>query len=148
MEEKKDKIEKKASLLEKLGMSPVAARVYLYFFYSDDYSATFDELQNYFKVSKSAVSNALKYLELLDMISAGTRDGQRKRYFSISIDGIINSESAIKKIVIMKNLFKQIGADRRELKNNDDKISEIIAFYEMFESEMSALLDKWKENRK
>ncbi len=140
-------MKKKASLLEKLGMSPVAARVYLYFFYSAEYSATFDELQNYFKVSKSAISNALKYLETLEMINSGTKDGQRKRYFTINIDGIINSDSAIKKIVLMKTLFKQIEADRKELISNDDKVAEIISFYDLFESEMGSMLAKWKESR-
>jgi len=140
-------LKKKASLLEKLGMSPVAARVYLYFFYSAEYSATFDELQNYFKVSKSAISNALKYLETLEMINSGTKDGQRKRYFTINIDGIINSDSAIKKIVLMKTLFKQIEADRKELISNDDKVAEIISFYDLFESEMGSMLAKWKESR-
>ena len=113
MEEKRDKIEEKASILEKLGMTPVAARVYIYFFYSPDYSATFDDLLNYFKVSKSAISNAIKYLEMLGMINSATKAGQRRRYFNVNIDGIINSESAIKKVAIMKTLFKQIKIDRK-----------------------------------
>ena len=147
MEDKRNKIEIKAALLEKLGMSPVAARVYLYFFYCDDYSATFDELISYFKVSKSAISNALKYLEGLEMIRSETRDGQRKRYFTINIDGIVNSESAIKKVVLMKNLFQQIEADRSTMNNRDNKLSEIIAFYRLFENAMSAMLNEWKDNK-
>lgn len=82
MEKYRIKIEELSSILEKKNFSPVAARIILYLLIHPENEATFEELNNYYKVSKSAISNALKMLENSMLIESKTKEGARKRYFS------------------------------------------------------------------
>jgi DNA-binding transcriptional regulator GbsR (MarR family) len=77
-------IEETGKVFEKFGLTPMQGRIIAYFTVSDPPEKTFDELVNYFKASKSSVSNSLNYLLQNKIIDYKTFAADRKRYFFIT----------------------------------------------------------------
>jgi DNA-binding transcriptional regulator GbsR (MarR family) len=59
-------------------------RIVAFFTISDPPEKTFNELVNYFKASKSSVSNSLNYLLQNKIIDYKTFTSERKRYFFLT----------------------------------------------------------------
>ncbi|MBN9382527.1 MAG: hypothetical protein J0H74_17295 [Chitinophagaceae bacterium] len=148
MEEYRVKIEEHAGTMEKLGLSPVAARVYVYLFFCPDHEASFDEIIQFFDVSKSAISNALKYLALVDMIEARTKHGRRKRYFSLRLDNMMSASLAVSKFEILKNMLTDIRTTRKKKDAFAKDLQDIVDFFNLLITEFPVLLEKWKKNTK
>jgi DNA-binding transcriptional regulator GbsR (MarR family) len=148
MEKLRQKIEETASVWEQIGLTPVAARVYSYLLYAPHYSTTFEDLSDYFNVSKSAISNAIKYLTLAGMAASKTRDGQRKRFFGADLDYLIDIDNITKKHKLFIATFQQVLKNR---KNNDalkKDLEDIIIYFEMAMSEYPGFIDRWKKRIK
>lgn len=130
--------------MENLGLTPVASRVYLYLLLSKEHQATFEQLVDYFKVSKSAVSNALKMLESANMIESKTVGGQRKRYFSANMSSMFSEDYLTSRI----KTFFGIMDDVRAIREGDDAFSQELAdvsvLYKMMLFEMPLILERWK----
>lgn len=77
-------IEETGKVFEKFGLTPMQARIVACFTVSDPPEKTFDELVNYFKASKSSVSNSLSFLLQNKIIDYKTFASDRKRYFFIT----------------------------------------------------------------
>ena len=77
-------IEETGKVFEKFGLTPMQGRIIAYFTVSDPPEKTFDELVQYFKASKSSVSNSLNYLLQNKIIDYKTFAADRKRYFFIT----------------------------------------------------------------
>ena len=77
-------IEQTGKVFEKFGLTPMQGRIIAYFTVSDPPEKTFDELVQYFKASKSSVSNSLNYLLQNKIIDYKTFAADRKRYFFIT----------------------------------------------------------------
>lgn len=96
---------------------------------------TFEEIHNYFGVSKSSVSFALKFLENLNHISFVMRDDCRKRYFKLNQDYVIDKYRQIfdslsneKKLLQDIQQFKsRIGIEENAL---DAKINTVVDIIE------------------
>jgi DNA-binding transcriptional regulator GbsR (MarR family) len=80
----RETIEETGKVFEKFGLTPMQGRIVAFFTISDPPEKTFDELVNYFKASKSSVSNSLNYLLENKMIDYKTFASDRKRYFFIT----------------------------------------------------------------
>jgi DNA-binding transcriptional regulator GbsR (MarR family) len=80
----RDTIEETGKVFEKFGLTPMQGRIVAYFTISDPPEKTFDELVNYFKASKSSVSNSLNYLLQNKIIDYKTFASDRKRYFFLT----------------------------------------------------------------
>ena len=80
----RDMVEETGKVFEKFGLTPMQGRIVAYFTISDPPEKTFDELVNYFKASKSSVSNSLNYLLQNRIIDYRTFPSDRKRYFFIT----------------------------------------------------------------
>lgn len=148
MEKLRQKIEETASVWEQIGLTPVGARVYSYLLYAPHYSTTFEDLTDYFNVSKSAISNAIKYLTLAGMVASKTKDGQRKRFFGAESDYLINIDNMIKKHKLFIATFQQVLKTR---KNNDalkKDLEDIIIYFEMAVNEYPDFIDRWKKRIK
>jgi len=80
----RDNIEETGKVFEKFGLTPMQGRIVAFFTISDPPEKTFDELVNYFKASKSSVSNSLNYLLQNKIIDYKTFASDRKRYFFLT----------------------------------------------------------------
>lgn len=145
MEKYRQSIENTALVWEQMGLSPVSSRVLAYIMYAPHYSATFEDLTDYFNVSKSAISNAIKYLTLVQMVGSRTKGGQRKRYFGMELSHLIESEDVLKKYKMLNTVF-QIAI--KERKKNDElcrDLKNMTIFFDMLIKEFPLLVKKWKE---
>jgi DNA-binding transcriptional regulator GbsR (MarR family) len=145
MEQHRNKIEEFGSIMEKMGYTPVAARVFVYLMLCKEEDSTFEALVDYFRVSKSAVSNALKMLEATQAIASKTVGGSRKRYFKVSFDLWVNKDSLTEKFKIISDMFDEVY----QLRNSDDetslKIKHISLFYKMMIFEFPIISERWKK---
>ena len=147
MEKYRPKIEKHSAVLEKVGFSPVASRVYLFLLFAKQNEATFEELIEYFGVSKSAVSNGLKFLQTVHLILPLTKNGQRKRYFKVDLEGNTGVAHAVARLKEMKLLLDDIFKTKGASVKNDD-LYKLIRYYEMMLVEYPLILEKWRRSVK
>ncbi len=143
MEQFRDKIEQHAGTMEKLGLTPVSARVYIYLLFAPAQEGSFEELVDYFKVSKSAVSNALKYLNLTNLITARTRHGKRKRYFAIDLEKMLSVNMALSRLKLMEDMLTDISKLRKKKDAFANELKHVSGFLNMLAVEYPALLEKW-----
>lgn len=120
MEQFRDKIEEYGNYYEKQGFSPVASRIMIYLFLHPEGEATFDDMVQYFGVSKSAVSNAIKVLTVMDIVLEKTKSGGRKRYFKATLDRFFTPEVVVRSYRENRLIFEDI----RKLRKKKDQISE------------------------
>jgi len=127
-----DLIEEQKSLVEELGvyfhnledMSPLSARIFSLLILIGEEGTCFDELVENLGASKSSISVNLNLLQTKGVIRYFTRTGDRKRYFIISEDYIINRlESKIKEWKAEKALHERILSFK--LKKVDPQIDRI-----------------------
>ncbi|MFI2741530.1 GbsR/MarR family transcriptional regulator [Zhouia sp. PK063] len=72
------------------GMSPLSARIYAYIVLQGEEGASFEELQEELEASKSSISTNLQVLQSMGRLGYYTKPGDRKRYFKIHDDQILN----------------------------------------------------------
>ncbi|MEJ7644782.1 MAG: ArsR family transcriptional regulator [Chryseolinea sp.] len=147
METHRLKIEKHSAVLERIGFSPVASRLYLFLLFAKQNEATFEELIDYFGVSKSAVSNGLKFLQTVNLILPITKNGKRKRYFKVDLEGNTGVAHAIARLQEMKGMLENIAKARGVVKEDDD-LQKLIRYYKMMLIEYPAILEKWRRSVK
>lgn len=90
---------KKESLIEKLGvhiesrdqLAPLAARILATLILTGKRGVTFDSLVCELSASKSTISTHLTTLQTANRITYHTKCGDRKKYFTLVPDAIINS---------------------------------------------------------
>lgn len=114
MEQFREKIEEHGNYYERQGFSPVAARLMIYLFLHPDGEATFDDMVLYFGVSKSAVSNALKVLSAMEIITEKTKGGSRKRYFKATLERLFAPEAIIKQYRESRMILEDISKLRKK----------------------------------
>lgn len=89
--QKKELIEKLGVNFEKLNkLAPVAARIFATLILSEKKGITFDEFVEELNASKSTVSTNLEHLQSLNKVSYITLPGDRKRYFIINPNLMLN----------------------------------------------------------
>lgn len=80
----RESIEETGKVFEKFGLTPMQGRIVAFFTVSDHPEKTFDDLVDFFKASKSSVSNSLNYLLENKIIDYKTFASDRKRYFFLT----------------------------------------------------------------
>jgi len=80
----RETVEETGKVVEKFGLTPMQGRIVAFFTISDPPEKTFEELVDYFKASKSSVSNSLNYLLRNKLIDYKTFASDRKRYFFLT----------------------------------------------------------------
>lgn len=144
MEKYRDKIEQYGVVMERMGLTPVAARVYVYLLLCEEPGAAFEDLVSYFKVSKSAVSNALKMLTSADMAEAKTIGGQRKRYFFVNFQNTFNEKYMTDKIRIFSNMLEDIRTVRSIDDDFANELDNVALLYKMLLVEIPFTLERWR----
>lgn len=117
---------KKMSLVEKLGvhlekreqLAPVAARILAYIILTGKKGTTFDEMVQVLCASKSTISTHLNHLQDLKKIIYFTKTGDRKKYFMINTDMILQHiDGMVEEWKEVKSLHLEIK-DYKETINN------------------------------
>jgi DNA-binding transcriptional regulator GbsR (MarR family) len=144
LEKHRQKIEEYGSTMEKMGLTPVAARVYIYLLFNPENGTTFDDLVSYFKVSKSAVSNALKMLNSTGMVEYKTIGGQRKRFFFVNFEGMFSKENLTERFAIVANMLEDIRKSRNLRDSFAEELKNASLFYKMLLVEFPIIFERWK----
>lgn len=145
MEQHREKIEEHGSMMEKMGLPPVAARIFIYLLLSPDHGATFEDIVSYFKVSKSAVSNALKMLTTTKMAEYKTIGGKRKRYFYINFASMFNEEYMTSRFAIFSNMLDDIQKVRGVEDEFSVELNNVSKLYKMLLIEFPIIIERWKK---
>lgn len=121
--QKKELIEKLGVNFEKLNkLAPVAARIFATLILSEKKGITFEEFVEELNASKSTVSTNLEHLQSLNKVSYITRPGDRKRYFIINPNLMLNIiDEMIEKWNNEKSLHQAIIDFKEKRAQNTEK---------------------------
>jgi DNA-binding transcriptional regulator GbsR (MarR family) len=144
LEKYRVQIERHSATMEAMGLTPVAARVFVYLLLSEQHQATFEQMVDYFGVSKSAVSNALKMLEAVKMVEARTLGGQRKRYFSVNIKNMFSENYLSSKIKEFYTILDEVINTRQVNDDFNAELEDVSELYKMMLFEIPLILERWK----
>ncbi|WP_340154561.1 transcriptional regulator [uncultured Winogradskyella sp.] len=132
---KKNTCQKKMNLVEKLGvhleareqLAPVAARILSYIILTGKRGATFEDMVSVLCASKSTISTHLNHLQDLNKIEYFTKTGDRKKYFIIDkntiiqhVDRMISHWDQEREIHLEIKAYKE-SENEKNIKNEDDK---------------------------
>lgn len=117
----------KEGLVERLGvfmeqkeqLAPVAARILSYIILTGKAGTTFDDLVRDLCASKSTISTHLNHLADLKRILYFTKTGDRKKYYTINEDSIIQSIDAMTESWILQ---KELHLEIREYKEKTNQL--------------------------
>ncbi|EDM44922.1 hypothetical protein SCB49_02339 [unidentified eubacterium SCB49] len=115
----------KMALVEKLGvhlesrehLAPVAARILAYVILTGKKGATFEDMVTLLCASKSTISTHLNHLQDLKKIMYFTKTGDRKKYF------IVNKDMIVQHIDSMMNNWRVEREIHLELREYKEKIN-------------------------
>ncbi len=146
----KDYVEKIGVSFEKEGFQPAMGRIFAYLIIADPPHKSFEEILEYLKISKSAVSTSLNYLMSRDLVEYITLPGDRKRYFKINMSGWL---TLIKKKMARRSFFGEIMKEALSARSNkykefNDALEEQAEFLDFMHKEMKDALDKWERKKK
>ena len=134
--EKQDLVERLGVFMEqKEQLAPLAARILSYVVLTGKTGTTFEDLVRDLCASKSTISTHLNHLADLKRIVYFTKTGDRKKYYTINEDSIIQSiDSMMESWVIQKELHQEIKAykDKINHQNNENTSKFDLDFHENY----------------
>ncbi|MBS0010721.1 MAG: MarR family transcriptional regulator [Bacteroidales bacterium] len=143
----REHIEITGRVFEKFGLTPMQGRIMAYFANSGKPEATFAELLEFFRASKSSISTSLNYLLSIKLIDYRTYASERKKYFYIT-DGFfkIYFMQLLDNVQELKNLcYKTISMRTSEYPEVSEKILKWIEGGNIFEEAIKATIDNIKK---
>lgn len=146
LEKYRSNIDKNATIMETMGLTPVSSRIFIYLMYAGEKDVSFEELVDYFKVSKSAVSNAINLLLTVEMISFKTYGGQRKRFFYCNMEAMLSQRAITQRINKFLTVIENIRRCRGKKGTFDEELQHIALFYKMTLAELPIILQRWRNS--
>jgi len=145
----KELVERIGVVVEKAGFQPAVGRVLACLMVSDPPYRTFDDLQRYLGISKSAVSNALNALMQREMVDYITMPGDRKRYFQLASTGVL---SQMKKRIGLHSALPQLLRDVVEARSKkypefNKSLLETSEFLSFMDNEINAAIGRWEAQK-
>jgi DNA-binding transcriptional regulator GbsR (MarR family) len=149
IQEQKKLIESLGMSLEEEGLQPVSCRILALLMVMDKEQFTFDEIIEELKISKSSASNALKILQLKDIVEYETRPGDRKRYFQIKRHDPFQLFEKVKNSMIERNkLLNSIIALKKDPDSENAKFfRDLIRLTELFLENYEKMKENFIKNR-
>lgn len=143
----KELIEKMGVFSERNGSTPAQARIMALLMICDKTELTFDEIQETLQLSKSAVSNAINSLLLIERIEYHTKPGDRKRYFSSRITQMESDfEKGFSRMLQVRSLLQEVLENRtKTTKEFNSKLQSLIDFMEFLQKELPESYMKWRK---
>lgn len=158
MSKEKNKVKKQEQMVERMGVhfeksgfTPMHGRVFAYLLLAEPPYKDFYEIQNFLKASKSAISNALKFLMDKGMVSYITFSGDRKRYFRVDTEGWLNAiKETILRTAVLQKLVKDVLDSRSDSKHLDfnQELEQMTDFFQRLDETLLTFMNKWEEENK
>ena len=141
-QEKQDLVERLGVFMEqKEQLAPVAARILSYIVLTGKTGTTFEDLVRDLCASKSTISTHLNHLADLKRIVYFTKTGDRKKYYTINEDSIIQSiDVMMESWIIQKELHQEIKNYKGKI--NAHNIEGILKFDLEFHDDYIQFLDE------
>ena len=146
-EKQKELIERIGVFHEHKGMQPLVGRIIGLMLVHENAEVTFEEIVDLLGVSKSAVSNALTFLQAKEKVTYHTKPGDRKRYFSLKVkDWRVDFEKELLNIAEIQNFINEVLQERKD-KGSDfcAKMKDFSNFLEFFRKEIPSMFDRFKK---
>ncbi|MEU1316234.1 MULTISPECIES: GbsR/MarR family transcriptional regulator [Streptomyces] len=141
-------VESFAAQLVEAGMTRMPARVFAALLSSDEGSMTSAELGEQLRISPAAVSGAVRYLAQTHMVSREREPGSRRERYRVHGDqwyeALANRENVLKRWEsALREGVTSLGPDTPAGR----RLGETLAFFEFFEGELAALMERWRAHR-
>ena len=147
MNEREKYIEEVGLFYEKYGLPKMAGRIRGYLFSSEKDDNSFQQLREALKASKGSISGNLSLLLTYEMIEKHMIVGDRKSYYKIAQNTLVNIlEAKVKSVTEMRIILAK-GLHLNSSKSNKDKLAEVLKYYEFLEKEIPLLKVKWEESK-
>jgi predicted transcriptional regulator len=141
-------VERFASVLEESGMPRMPARVFAALLATDDGRATAAELSDGLRVSAAAVSGAVRYLIQTSLISREREPGSRRDVYRLHDDEWY--EAIYRREAVLAR-WRRAVLDGVEAVGPDSpagaRLRDTAEFFAFLETEMPALLERWRASR-
>ncbi len=146
-EKQEELIESFGVIQEEMGLPPASARVNALLIIADNVELTFDDIRESLDLSKSATSNAIKTLLMMQQIGYKTKPGDRKRYFYSKLGEWQNNfRDKIKALTPYKEILNEILDNRTtETREFNIKLKGFAEFIEYYQEEGVKLINNWKK---
>lgn len=143
-------VEKVGVFMERSGLAPAQARITALLMICDRAELTFDEIYSTLKISKSATSNAINSLLLMEQIEYYTKPGDRKRYFVSRIGQMEQGfEKNMNKLLEINTLLSEILKSRpKSTRAFNSDLQRVIDFMEFLQKELPGVYKKWRKHKK
>lgn len=141
-------IERHAADLTEAGIPRMPARVFVALLTTDDGSLTAADLAGLLQASSGAISDAVRYLMLVNVVSRERRAGSRRDWYRVHDDAWY--EAALHRgrmftrwKTSMHEGIAALGPDSPA----GERLAETIAFFDFIGEEMPALLERWQTRK-
>jgi DNA-binding transcriptional regulator GbsR (MarR family) len=146
-DKQKELIERIGVFHEHKGMQPLVGRIIGLMLVHESAEVTFEEIVEELGVSKSAVSNALTFLQAKERVNYHTKPGDRKRYFSLKIsDWRSDFEKELLNIAEIQKFIDEVLETKGD-QNNEfcTRMKDFSNFLGFFKREIPALFERFKK---
>ena len=146
-EKQRELIERIGVFHEHKGMQPLVGRIIGLLLVKENAEATFEEIVEELGVSKSAVSNALTFLQAKERIIYHTKPGDRKRYFTMKVsDWRADFEKELLNIAeIQKFLDEVLEIHQHQKTDFCCQMKDFSNFLDFFRKEVPAMFERFKK---
>ncbi|MEB2784051.1 GbsR/MarR family transcriptional regulator [Algoriphagus persicinus] len=148
-ERHKELIERIGVFHEHKGMQPLVGRIIGLLLVHEEGEVSFDEIVENLGVSKSAVSNALTFLQAKGRCVYSTRSGDRKRYFALKVsDWREDFAQELENIAEIQKFIDEVLEVRTD-KNPEFncKMRDFSNFLCFFKKEIPTLFERFKKQQ-
>jgi DNA-binding transcriptional regulator GbsR (MarR family) len=148
-ERHKELIERIGVFHEHKGMQPLVGRIIGLLLVHEEGEVSFDEIVENLGVSKSAVSNALTFLQAKGRCVYSTRPGDRKRYFALKVgDWREDFAKELENIAEIQKFIDEVLEVRTD-KNPEFncKMKDFSDFLGFFKKEIPGLFERFKKQQ-
>lgn len=142
-------VEDFALTMERLGLVRMTGRAMGWLLICDPPEQTFGQIADALQASKGSISTALKFLTTARWIDKTSKPGDRKDYYTIR-PGVM--PDLIKQQAAQYRLFTEVTARGMALFESPDaepaqRLRDMHDFFEWFERELPALMERWDRER-
>jgi DNA-binding transcriptional regulator GbsR (MarR family) len=139
-------IERFASALAEGGVPRMPARVFAGLLATDSGCLTATELADLLQVSPAAISGAVRYLALVDLVSRERRPGSRRDVYCVHDDVWTKTISGRNQLITrwensMREGVEALGPDTPAGR----RLAATLPFFEFLQEELTAMLTRWLE---
>jgi DNA-binding transcriptional regulator GbsR (MarR family) len=144
----REAIEETGKLFEKFGLTPMQGRILACLTVSEPPEKTFDELVNYFKASKSSVSNALNYLLQLKVVDYKTYATDRKRYFYVTDSFLrVYFRQVLENVASLREYaYKAVSVRTQEFPAANERLLKWVQNANLFQEALESTLEQLKKD--